>query len=112
MHRTHLILVGSLLGAGLSAGLITTGTAEASQAGGPGASSTYHESDPAPDQDLTTQQRERSTPFRAASGTWHWMGNYGDVYSVANAANARGVGPGQIITQHMPNGLLATFMYY
>ncbi|MFF4414404.1 hypothetical protein ACFYY8_17900 [Streptosporangium sp. NPDC001559] len=40
------------------------------------------------------------------------MGNYGDVYALANAANSWGAGPGELLTQIMDNGLLATFMYY
>ncbi|MER8041451.1 hypothetical protein [Streptomyces sp. NPDC094032] len=46
--------------------------------------------------------------------SWHWMGNYGSVYDVANVANSRGVGPGGLVT--IPNasggGLIPTFMYY
>ncbi|MFF5261533.1 hypothetical protein ACFY4C_21525 [Actinomadura viridis] len=76
-------------------------------------SSTCYE--PARDQVLTTQQGIEL--FKACSATnsvpgWHWMGNYGDVYSLANAANSWGAGPGELLTQHMSSGLLATFMYY
>lgn len=44
--------------------------------------------------------------------SWHWMGNYGSVYDVQNAANGLGVGPGGLITQGDANGLFPTFMYY
>ncbi|MDP9869021.1 hypothetical protein J2S55_008287 [Streptosporangium brasiliense] len=73
--------------------------------------------EPARDQVLTTQQgielfKACSAANAAAVPGWHWMGNYGDVYALANAANAWGAGPGELLTQIMSNGLLATFMYY
>jgi hypothetical protein len=73
--------------------------------------------EPARDQVLTTQQgielfKACSAANVAAVPGWHWMGNYGDVYSLANAANSWGAGPGELLTQIMSNGLLATFMYY
>ncbi|MFC4005959.1 hypothetical protein ACFOY2_01905 [Nonomuraea purpurea] len=79
------------------------------------ASSTCYE--PARDQVLTTQQgidlfKACSAANATAAPGWHWMGNYGDVYSLANAANSWGAGPGELLTQIMSNGLLATFMYY
>ncbi|MEO3872214.1 hypothetical protein ABGB18_25655 [Nonomuraea sp. B12E4] len=79
------------------------------------ASSTCHE--PARDQVLTAQQgielfKACSAAKTTAVPGWHWMGNYGDVYSLANAANGWGAGPGELLTQIMSNGLLATFMYY
>jgi hypothetical protein len=79
------------------------------------ASSPCHE--PARDQVLTAQQgielfKACSSANATAAPGWHWMGNYGDVYSLANAANGWGAGPGELLTQIMGNGLLATFMYY
>lgn len=73
--------------------------------------------EPARDQVLTTKQgielfKACSAANVAAVPGWHWMGNYGDVYSLASAANAWGAGPGELLTQIMSNGLLATFMYY
>ncbi|MFD0885635.1 hypothetical protein ACFQ08_13860 [Streptosporangium algeriense] len=72
---------------------------------------------PARDQVLTTQQgielyKACSAANAGAVPQWHWMGNYGDVYALANAANSWGAGPGELLTQIMDNGLLATFMYY
>ncbi|MEV4872377.1 MULTISPECIES: hypothetical protein [Streptomyces] len=70
---------------------------------------------PATDAVLTSQEgialRNCTTSKAAQTKTWHWMGNYGSVYDVANAANGGGIGAGEVITQYL-NGLYPTFMYY
>ncbi|MFE0042995.1 hypothetical protein [Streptomyces albireticuli] len=70
---------------------------------------------PATDAVLTAQEgialRQCSSTKAAAPKTWHWMGNYGSVYDVANAANGGGIGAGEVITQYL-NGLYPTFMFY
>lgn len=50
----------------------------------------------------------------AAKGTpqWRWMGNYGDVYGLVAAANSVRAGAGAMHTQIMPNGLVATWLFY
>ncbi|MCA6094107.1 hypothetical protein LE181_18305 [Streptomyces sp. SCA3-4] len=63
---------------------------------------------PAPNTPATVS----TSPVKAQVKTWHWMGNYGSVYDVANAANGFGAGAGELITQDVGNGLYATFMYY
>lgn len=49
---------------------------------------------------------------REATPRWRWMGNYGDVYGPVNAANSVEAGPGGMHTQIMPNGLVATWLFY
>ncbi|WP_338931000.1 hypothetical protein WEB32_06560 [Streptomyces netropsis] len=71
---------------------------------------------PARDAVLTAQEgialKKCSDSAKAAQPkTWHWMGNYGSVYDVANAANGGGIGAGEVITQYL-NGLYPTFMFY
>ncbi|MFC5144981.1 hypothetical protein [Streptomyces aureoversilis] len=69
---------------------------------------------PAHDAVLTAQEGialRKCTDARVAVKTWHWMGNYGSVYDVANAANGGGIGAGEVITQYL-NGLYPTFMFY
>ncbi|MEU4208757.1 hypothetical protein AB0F13_01930 [Streptomyces sp. NPDC026206] len=63
--------------------------------------------DPAPKPPATVS----TSPVQAQVKTWHWMGNYGSVYDVANAANGFGAGAGELITQNI-GGAYATFMYY
>ncbi|MBZ4322833.1 hypothetical protein [Streptomyces huiliensis] len=64
---------------------------------------------PTPNNAATTST---SRVAQAPVKTWHWMGNYGSVYDVANAANGFGAGAGELITQDIGNGLYATFMFY
>ncbi|MEW2575930.1 hypothetical protein [Streptomyces syringium] len=70
---------------------------------------------PATDAVLTSEEgialRKCTTSKAAQPKTWHWMGNYGSVYDVANAANGGGIGAGEVITQYL-NGLYPTFMFY
>ncbi|GHC74527.1 hypothetical protein [Streptomyces cinnamoneus] len=63
--------------------------------------------DPAPNPPATVS----ISPAKQQVKTWHWMGNYGSVNDVANAANGFGAGAGEFVTQNI-NGLWATFMYY
>ncbi|MGK5731688.1 hypothetical protein [Streptomyces sp. URMC 124] len=60
----------------------------------------------------TPNNRPATVSSSAQVKTWHWMGNYGSVYDVANAANGFGAGAGELITQDVGNGLYATFMFY
>lgn len=46
------------------------------------------------------------------SKQWHWMGNYGSVYDMANVANQAGCGAGEVISSILPNNLIPTWMYY
>ncbi len=64
--------------------------------------------DPAPNTPATVS----TSPAKVQVKTWHWMGNYGSVYEVANAANTVGAGAGEVITQDVGNGLYATFLFY
>ncbi|UQI45207.1 hypothetical protein M1P56_13035 [Streptomyces sp. HU2014] len=69
---------------------------------------------PANDAVLTAEEGialRQCSRAQAAPKTWHWMGNYGSVYDVANAANGGGIGAGEVITQYL-NGLYPTFMFY
>jgi hypothetical protein len=54
------------------------------------------------------------TTSASQAPSWHWMGNYGSVYDVQNAANSLGVGAGGLVTQVQPSGsgLFPTFMYH
>ncbi|MBA2323905.1 MAG: hypothetical protein H0V92_07835 [Pseudonocardiales bacterium] len=64
----------------------------------------------------TPQQNAIVTPeqMAAAKGTpqWRWMGNYGDVYGPVAAANSVRAGAGAMHTQIMPDGLVATWLFY
>ncbi|MCQ8770995.1 hypothetical protein [Streptomyces telluris] len=70
---------------------------------------------PAKDAVLTAEEGialRKCTNANVAVKTWHWMGNYGSPYDVANAANGAGIGAGELITQEHANGLRPTFMFY
>jgi len=62
--------------------------------------------------DMETVTSPEDMPAAGDSPRWRWMGNYGDVYGPVNAANSVGIGPGGMVTQIMPNGLVATWLYY
>ncbi|GHG74932.1 hypothetical protein [Streptomyces griseocarneus] len=69
---------------------------------------------PAANAILTVQEGialRKCSDVKIAVKTWHWMGNYGSVYDVVNAANGGGIGAGEVITQYL-NGLYPTFMFY
>jgi hypothetical protein len=73
---------------------------------------------PAADEVLTAQDSLRLVAqCRTVSPhvkTWHWMGNYGSVYTVVSVANQLKIVPGGLITEANSSGggLIPTFMYY
>jgi len=72
---------------------------------------------PAPDEVLTAKEGIQLIGQCSALTRvkmWHWMGNYGSVYDVANVANGGGIGAGELITEANPSGggLIPTFMFY
>jgi|tagenome__1003787_1003787.scaffolds.fasta_scaffold20275870_2 hypothetical protein len=71
---------------------------------------------PAPDEVVTAEESIRRIQQcrKMQAKSWHWMGNYGSVNDVVNAANGGGIGAGELITEANPSGsgLLPTFMYY
>ncbi len=65
-----------------------------------------------PAQDAIVSPEQMAKREVAGAPQWRWMGNYGDVYGPVNAANSAGIGPGGMHTQIMPNGLVATWLFY
>ncbi|MFI1257233.1 hypothetical protein ACH4U6_26105 [Streptomyces netropsis] len=111
-HRTHAL---ALAAAPIALLIGLAGPAAAAEDPQPNTTKAAVCDAPARDAVLTTQEgialKKCSDTKAAQPKTWHWMGNYGSVYDVANAANGGGIGAGEVITEYL-NGLYPTFMFY